>query len=112
MNIAAFKIVPTTKLTTSAIAYGTSPSSGFVHWIRRAVLANYSTAAASITVNVATTSGSSLSNQLITRNLAIGETYVCPELSGMVLSSGEQVYASCSLSSSVNLTISGVRFSS
>lgn len=112
MTVSPLKIVPTTVLSTVATAYGSAVGVGFQQMIRRAVLTNYSTAGVpTITVNIASTTGSTLSNQLISRALQVGETYVAPELAGMILRPGEQVYASCSLSSSVNMTISGIQVS-
>lgn len=111
MTVSPLKIVPTTVLSTVATAYGSAVGVGFQQMIRRAVLANYSTSVPTITVNIASTTGSTLANQLITRALQIGETYIAPELAGMLLRPGEQVYASCSLSSSVNLTVSGIQVS-
>lgn len=111
MALALLKIVSTTVLTTVATAYGTAVAVGFQQMIRRAVLANYSTNVPTITVNVASTTGSTLSNQLITRALQVGESYIAPELAGIVLRPGEQIYASCSLSSSVSLTVSGIQVS-
>ncbi len=113
MAVAVIKIVATTQLTASSAGYGTVVPSGVKQVIKAAVFSNTGTVPRTITANVVPAAGTaSVSNQLINaRTLQAGETYKSPELSGMTLVSGDQVFMNASANTDVNVTISGVQVS-
>jgi hypothetical protein len=113
MTITAVKIVPTQFLTNTSAAYGTPPAIGVVQQITRAVFVNTDTAAHAITVNVVASGGSATaSNEVVAptgRILQPGETWVSPELAGLNLVGGDQIYAHTDASSAVTMTVSGLQ---
>lgn len=113
MTITAIKIVPTQFLTNASAAYGTAPASNVIQNITRAVFSNTDTAPHAITVNVVASGGSAdTGNQLVSpigRILQPGETWVSPELAGLNLVGGDQIYAHTDAASVVNVTISGLQ---
>lgn len=114
MSVVPLKIIATTNLTTSAVGYGSAVGTGATQVIKRAIFSNYSGASVTITVNVVAGGGSATtSNQVIDAvSIAAGSTYVSPELSGMTLVAGDQIFALASANSSVNMTVSGIQFTS
>ena len=81
--------------------------------IKRAVFSNTDSAAHTITLNVVASGGSSsAANQVVNaRALAAGETYVSPELAGVVLSPGDMIRGLADAASKVTVTVSGVEIS-
>lgn len=76
--------------------------------IGRAVFSNTDTIAHTITVNL-TTGTSSAANQLINaRTLAPSETYVSPELAGIVIPAGSSLRGLADVGAKVTVTISGI----
>jgi hypothetical protein len=85
-----------------------SPGTNTSGQIGRAVFCN--TAASAITITAGITSGGALGvlTMINARTLAPGETYVSPELAGVVIPTGYQLHAFASVAGSVTLTVSGV----
>lgn len=112
MTVSILKIVPTTNLTTSSVGYGSAVGTAVRQIVKRAIFSNYSAASVTITVNIVPSTSPGTDNQVINAHvLQAGETYVAPELSGMVLQPLDQIYASCSAANSVNMTVSGIQVS-
>ena len=113
MTVVVKKLVPTTQLTTTATGYGSAVPGGVNQVIKRAVFSNTGTVPRTITVNIVPIAGSAVvSNEIINaRTLQAGETYVSPELAGMVLLPGDQIFAQASAGTDVNLTVSGLQIS-
>lgn len=70
---------------------------------------NNGAAAATITVNVVTNLGTaSASNRIINaRNIAVGETYTCPELVGHVLLNADYISTTASAADALTIRASG-----
>lgn len=70
---------------------------------------NYSGAAATVSVNLVTVSGSSGSDNLIvkTKTLQPAETYTFPELVGQVLDAGGFISTIAGSASAINIRVSG-----
>ena len=86
-----------------------SPPTNTTAQISRAVFAN--TSASAVTITAGLTSGGALgaSNTMLPpRTLAPGESYPAPELAGLVIPFGSQIHAYASAASSVTLTVSGI----
>lgn len=111
MTVVVTKFIATSDLSNTSTALFTSIATGVSGVIKRAVFSNHDTSTPrQITVNVVASAGSpNLANQIINaRTLQPGEVYVSPELAGMVLVAGDQVYGKCSTATAVNTTIVGV----
>jgi hypothetical protein len=105
MTITVVKIVPTTNLTTSSVSYSGTIGTGVKQIVKRAIFSNYSAGSVTITVNVVASGGSaSTANQVIN-----ARAFVSPELSGLTLIAGDQIFALASANSSVNITVSGIQ---
>lgn len=77
--------------------------------IGRAVFANTTAAAVTITAGITTGVGLAAATTLISaRSLAPGEAYVSPELAGAVIPAGSQLHAYASVAASVTFTASGL----
>lgn len=109
MTVRAAVLVAGSQLTNADAVYYTCPASTTAK-IGRAVLSNSSGSAVTVTVNVVRSGGSLLTaNQIINaRSMFAGETYVSPELAGLVLNPGDTIHALCSANTSVTLFASGV----
>ena len=70
---------------------------------------NYSAAAASISVNLVTTSGAAGNENLITKTKTLqpAEVYTFPELVGQVLNPGDFISTLASAATSINIRVSG-----
>jgi hypothetical protein len=70
---------------------------------------NYSASAATISVNLVTTSGSAGNVNLITKTktLQASEVYTFPELVGQVLNSGDFISTIAGTGSAINMRVSG-----
>jgi len=70
---------------------------------------NYSAAAATISVNLVTVSGSAGNNNLITKTKTLqpAEVYTFPELVGQVLGSGDFISTIAGTASAINMRVSG-----
>ncbi|MDE2439728.1 MAG: hypothetical protein KGP14_01795 [Betaproteobacteria bacterium] len=113
MTVKLIKIVAATMLTNTSAAYGSSVGTGVTQVVKRAVFSNTSGSSVTITVNIVPQGGAvSTTNQIINaRTLQAGESYVSPELAGLELITGDQVYAQASVISAINMTISGIQVS-
>lgn len=112
MTVSVLKIVSTVNLTTSSVGYGSAVGTAVKQVIKRAIFSNFSGSSVTITVNIVPSTSPSTANQVINAHaIQAGETYVAPELSGMVLQPADQIYASCSAASAVNMTVSGIQVS-
>jgi len=113
MTITAVKPVPTQLLAGSATALGTPVPSGVVQNLTRVSFANTDTSAHQVTVYCVPTSGSpGAGNEVLpATTIQPGQTYVSPELSGLNMIAGDQLYAFADTANKVNITASGVQFS-
>lgn len=112
MTISVLKIVATTDLTTSAVGYGSAVGTAVTQVVKRAIFSNHSGSSVTITVNIVPSTSPGTGNQIINaKALQSGETYVSPELSGMVLQPLDQIFALCSAGNAVNMTVSGIQVS-
>ncbi len=70
---------------------------------------NYSATAATISVNLVTTSGSAGNNNLITKTKTLqpAEVYTFPELVGQVLANGDFISTIAGTASAINMRVSG-----
>lgn len=70
---------------------------------------NYNTAAATISVNLVTVSGSAGNSNLITKTKTLqpAEVYTFPELVGQVLNSGDFISTIAGTASAINMRVSG-----
>jgi len=70
---------------------------------------NYSTGAATISVNVVTSAGSAGNDNLITKTKTLqpGEVYTFPELVGQVLNPGDFISTLAGTANAINMRVSG-----
>jgi hypothetical protein len=109
MTVRAYRLIPGSQLTNAAATYFTSPAATTTV-VKRALFSNTTATTQTITVNVVTSGGSSsVSNQVINaRAVAPGETYVSPELAGVVLGAGDFIQALSSANASITFVASGI----
>ena len=94
MTVSQKNIVPGVLLTGSLVTLHTAPT-GTIERIINATVTNDTAGVIALVVHVVSSGGSATSaNKRITRNVAIGETYTCPELIGRVLQPGDFIQAS------------------
>lgn len=110
MTITALALVPDATLTGSDASYYTSPTNT-VSQSKRAVFTNNSNAAVTITVNIVRSGGASVSTNVLipAKAIAPNDTYVSPELAGLILMAGDSIHAQASTAGVVNLMISGIQ---
>lgn len=84
-------------------------STGVKTIIDKFTATNYSAAAATISVNLVTSSGSAGNNNLIvkTKTLQAGETYTFPEIVGFTLGVGDFISTLAGTGSAINIRASG-----
>ena len=84
-------------------------ASGVTTIIDKFTATNYSASAATISVNLVTSSFSAGNNNLITKTKTLqpAETYTFPELVGQVLGSGDFISTIAGTASAVNIRVSG-----
>jgi hypothetical protein len=102
----ALLVVPVA-MTGSDAAYYTAPVLTFAK-VGRAVFCNTDTSAHALTMNLVAAGGSSgVSNTLISsRTLSPGESYVSPELAGLVITPGSMLRGLSA--TTVSITVSGI----
>lgn len=85
-----------------------SPATNTTAQLGRVVFCN--TTASAITITAGITSGGALGAlpMISARTLAPGESYVSPELAGLVIPSGYQLHAFAGAGASITMTASGV----
>lgn len=77
--------------------------------IGRAVFCNTTAGALTITAGITTGGALAAATTLISaRSIAPGESYVSPELAGMVIPAGSQLHAYASAATSVTLAVAGL----
>jgi hypothetical protein len=105
-TILQVQLVAPTQLAAVDTAYYTVPLNYTVK-IGRAVFFNADTAPHTITINLSS-GASTAANQVISRAISPGESYVSPELAGQVLPQGWSIRGLCDTALKVNLTASGI----
>ena len=76
--------------------------------IGRAIFYNSDSLVHTITVNVTTGGGATTPTTLLVRSVAPGETYVSPELAGVVIPPISELRGTCDTTAVVNIEVSGV----
>jgi hypothetical protein len=101
-NLVPAKTVEATQ-TTQYIANGVTTI------IDKFTATNYSGSAATISVNLITSTGTANDSNLIVKNksLAASETYIFPELVGQILPSGGFISTIAGTASAINMRVSG-----
>lgn len=94
MTVSQKNIVPGTSLTGALVTLHTAPS-GTIERIINATVTNDTAGVVAVTVHIISSGGSATSanKRISARNIAIGETYTCPELIGRVLHPGDFIQA-------------------
>ena len=107
-TITQLPLVNTSFLNNSDSTVYTVPTST-VAKIGRAVFCNTTASATTITAGTVNGGGAlgASGTMISARNIAPGESYVSPELAGLVLSAGYALHVYAGASSAVTLTISG-----
>ena len=84
-------------------------ASGVTTIIDKFTATNYSASAATISVNLVTSSGSAGNNNLITKTKTLqpAEVYTFPELVGQVLGNGDFISTIAGTASAINMRVSG-----
>ena len=84
-------------------------ASGVTTIIDKFTATNYSASAATISVNLVTSSFSAGNNNLITKTKTLqpAEVYTFPELVGQVLGNGDVISTSAGTASAINMRVSG-----
>jgi hypothetical protein len=109
MSLTATSLVQGVQLTNSAATYYTCPSNQRVV-IRHAVFTNTTAGAITVTAYVVPSGGSAGDPTTVLKAFSIaGNTaYTSPELSGVVLNTGDTLQALASASTSISLNASGI----
>lgn len=107
MTVTAKVLVPAKTVEDSQTTQYTA--NGVTTIIDKFTATNYSAAAATISVNLVTTSGSAGNSNLITktRTLQPSEVYTFPELVGQILGSGDFISTIAGTASAINMRVSG-----
>lgn len=100
-------LVPPIQLTGSDAAYYTAPSNTTAR-IGRAVFTNTTSGGVTITVNLSTSSSAAANELIHARVIAAGESYVSPELAGLVIPAGYSLRAIAGSATSITLEVSGI----
>jgi hypothetical protein len=113
MAVTAVKVVPTSLLPNAAAAFGSAVPTGVVQTLTRAVFVNIDTVVHNISVYCVPLAGTAGgANQLIkSQAIEPGATYISPELAGLNMLPGDQLWAFADTANEVNMTISGVQLS-
>ncbi len=102
------QLVAPTQLTNADAGYYTAPTNTTTQ-IGRAVFCNTTGSAATITAGITTGGAIAAGTTLISaRTVAPGETYVSPELAGMVLPAGSAIRALSGTGAAITFTVSGI----
>lgn len=111
MTVTVLALVPDATLTAADQPYYTCPQNTTAQ-AKRAVFTNTSNAAVNVTVNVVRNgSGASTTTNVLIPGKAVApnDTYVAPELAGLVLAGGDAIHALASTAGVINLMISGIQ---
>lgn len=106
-TIVQVQLVAPTQLTNVDASYYTAPALTTAK-VGRAVFSNTDTVAHTVTINVTSTTSSAANQVINARSLAPGESYVSPELAGVVLPPGYQIRGLADLAAKVTMVISGI----
>ena len=107
-TVTQVQLVAPQQLTASDASLYTAPAQTTAK-IGRAVFANTTAGAVTITAGITTGGALTAATTLISAlSLAAGQTYVSPELAGAALPAGSQLHAYASAGSSVTFTASGL----
>ncbi len=102
------QLVAPQQLTNADAGYYTAPTNTTAK-IGRAEFCNTTGSAATITAGITTGGAIAAGTTLISaRTVAPGETYVSPELAGMVIPAGSAIRAQSGTSSAITFTVSGI----
>lgn len=103
------RLVSGSQLTTSAATYYTAPAATTTR-IDHATLTNTTTSVVTATVYAIPSGGSAGSTNTVisAKGIAPGETYNCPELTGVVLSPAGFLQAQAGAVTAITLMVSGV----
>lgn len=109
MTLKAIPLVQGVQLGTSAAAQYTCPASQSVV-VRHATFANTTASAVTLTAYVVPSGGSvgDATTVISQQSIAGHASYVSPELSGVVLNTGDTIQCLASAGTSISLTASGV----
>ncbi len=107
MTVTAKNLVPAKTVEATQTTQYTA--NGVTTIIDKFTATNYSGAAATISVNIVSPSGTASDNNLIVKNksLAASETYIFPELVGQILPSGGFISTIAGTASAINMRVSG-----
>ena len=111
MAVTPKPLVASQQLTNSNASYYTATNVKTI--IDKCTLCNTTAGAVTATIDVVDSGGSAgVTERLISaRSIAAGETYVCPEVVGHILASGDTIQGLCSASTSLTIRVSGREFS-
>ena len=111
MTVTAVKPVPTQFLAAAAAALGTAVPIGVVQTITRAVFVNTDTVPHQVTAYCVPNAGAAGPANVLVPTVTIqpGQTYVSPELAGLNMIVGDQLWAFADVANKVNFTVSGVQ---
>lgn len=93
----------------AATDFYTSPASGKGTYADKLTSTNYSAGVVTVTIWLVPPSGSAGNSNVVvvTKSLAIGETYTFPEIAGKFISPGSKITGLCSAATSANFGASG-----
>lgn len=100
-------LVPPVQISNSDAAYYTTPSNTTAR-IGRAVLTNTSASGVAVTVNLSVSTSSAANELIHARVLAAGESYVSPELAGLVIPATYMLRAVAGTAAVITLEVSGI----
>jgi hypothetical protein len=107
MTVTVKNLVPSKDVANSQTTQYTA--NGVTTIIDKFTATNYSASAATISVNLVTTSGSAGNSNLITKTKALqpSEVYTFPELVGQVLNPGDFISTIAGTATAINMRVSG-----
>ena len=107
MTVTAKNLVPAKTVEATQTTQYTA--NGVTTIIDKFTATNYSGSAATISVNLITSTGTANDSNLIVKNksLAASETYIFPELVGQILPSGGFISTIAGTASAINMRVSG-----
>lgn len=109
MSLNAAPFVQNQQLPATLALIYTCPSARAV-LIKHAVFCNTSGGAVTVTVEIVPSGGSSGNAAMVMDAVSVGSkaTYVSPEMDGVVLQTGDSIYASASAGSAISANIYGI----
>ena len=107
MAVVAKVLVPPLQLATAATTQYTASNVKAI--IDKVTVTNTNTVNCSFNVHIVTSGGSANNGNLVidTKTVVPNETYLCPELVGQVLDSGDFISTSASLANAMTFRVSG-----